>query len=92
MSWFVYILECSDKSYYVGITPSLRRRIEEHQDGRGGHWTGIRRPVELKYFEKAKTRRLAELRECQLKGWSRRKKEALINNNVLSLLKTREGK
>ena len=87
MTWFIYILECSDKSYYVGITPNLKRRLREHQIGRGGLWTKLRRPVALKYFEKLKTKLEAEARERRLKGWSRRKKEALINGKVLSLTK-----
>jgi predicted GIY-YIG superfamily endonuclease len=86
--WYVYLLECADKSYYVGITPNLEHRLNEHNSGRGGFWTGLRRPVELRYFEKLKTRKEAEIREIQLKGWSRKKKEALITGNVLSLLKT----
>jgi len=88
-SMYVYILECADKSYYVGITPNLERRLNEHNTGRGGFWTELRRPVELKYSEMLKTRTEAEAREIQLKGWSRIKKEALINGNVLSLLRHR---
>lgn len=90
--WFVYILVCSDRSYYVGITPDLKRRINEHKNGKGGTWTSARRPVTLKYSERLKTRREAEQRELQLKGWSRKKKEALIKGKVLSLLKFRVGK
>lgn len=87
MSWFVYILECADKSFYIGITPNLARRMREHQAGKGGFWTSLRRPIVLKYYEELKTRKEAEEREQQLKGWSRKKKEALIRGNVLSLLK-----
>jgi len=90
--WFVYILECADKSYYVGITPNLERRLNEHNSGCGGFWTRVRRPVKLRYFEKLKTRKDAEVRETQLKGWSRKKKEALIEGNVLSLSKPRQSK
>jgi len=90
--WFVYILECCDKSYYVGITPDLKWRIREHQTGRGGTWTRARRPVVLQYSERLKTKQEAESREKQLKGWSRKKKKALIEGNILSLLKTRVGK
>lgn len=89
--WLVYILECSDKSYYVGITPNLKRRINEHQIGKGGTWTKARRPVKLKYAEKLKTRKTAEQREIQLKSWSRKKKEALIKGKVLRLLRSRAG-
>ncbi|MDO8451411.1 MAG: GIY-YIG nuclease family protein [bacterium] len=88
--WYVYILECVDKSYYVGMTPNLERRFNEHNTGRGGFWTGLRRPVTLKYSEKLKTRTDAEARELQLKGWSRKKKEALMSGNVLSLSRHRQ--
>lgn len=80
--WFAYILECSDGSYYVGITPDLERRMREHQTGKGGTWTSARRPVILKYSERLKTRREAEQRELQVKGWSRKKKETLIRLKV----------
>lgn len=81
MSYFVYILECSDKSLYTGITTDLERRFAEHKIGKGGHYTSYNPPVKIRYFEEHNTRSLAAKREAQIKGWSRTKKLALIKND-----------
>ena len=83
--WYVYILQCSGNSYYVGITDNLERRIKEYQAGQGGSYTSKRIPVKLKYNESYKTREEAERRERQLKGWSKAKKEALIRKDKAML-------
>ena len=75
---FVYILRCSDDSYYVGKTTALRARLDEHQAGVAANFTAARRPVEMIYAEEYETLGQAEDRERQLKRWSRSKKEALI--------------
>jgi predicted GIY-YIG superfamily endonuclease len=80
--WYVYILQCSDNSYYIGLTDDLERRIKEHQAGQGGSYTSKKIPVDLKYNELYRTRKEAERRERQIKGWSRAKKEALIRENI----------
>ena len=55
MSYFVYILECADKSFYIGCTNNLEKRLKQHNDSRwGAHYTKIRRPVELIYSENFK--------------------------------------
>ena len=77
---FVYILKCSDNSYYVGSTNDLTRRIEEHNNGLGANYTKKKLPVELVYYEECQSLETAFLRERQIHGWSRKKKEALINN------------
>lgn len=77
---FVYILKCSDSSYYVGSTTNLTLRIEEHNHGEGAEYTKTRLPVELVYYEECQSIETAFERERQLHGWSRKKKEALINN------------
>ncbi|SFZ83715.1 putative endonuclease [Devosia enhydra] len=75
----VYILRCCDGSYYVGNTRKpIEARLWEHQQGLGNGFTAGRRPVELVYCEAADSLLAAFARERQLKGWSRRKKEALI--------------
>jgi predicted GIY-YIG superfamily endonuclease len=84
---FVYVLRCSDASYYIGHTNDLRVRLDEHQCGVAADFTALRRPVEMVYAEQFPTGREAEQRERQLKRWSRAKKEALISNNW-KLLKT----
>jgi putative endonuclease len=76
---FVYILLCSDDSYYVGVTNDLERRLMEHQEGeKGSLYTSKRLPVQLVYSEKVHGPLTAIKREKQLKTWSRAKKEALI--------------
>jgi putative endonuclease len=87
--YYTYILKCSDDSYYVGFTNNIERRFEEHQEGIDSKcYTYKNRPLKLVYFEVYIDVNQAIQREKQLKGWSRKKKEALINNkeNDLPLL------
>lgn len=79
--FFVYILECSDGSYYVGHTDDLQARIAEHEDGSVDGYTARRRPIKLVYSCELPSRDAAFARERQLKGWSRGKKEALIRGD-----------
>jgi len=80
MPFYTYIVECADKSFYVGSTNNLGKRIKEHNDSkRGAHYTKIRRPVELKYSETFETLKQARRREAEIKGWCREKKINLIN-------------
>jgi tRNA/rRNA methyltransferase len=81
MTWFVYILKCSDNSYYVGHTENLPTRIKIHNSSKGAKHTAIRRPVFLVYQEPAATKQEAMKREQQIKHWSRAKKEALIRSD-----------
>lgn len=77
--YYVYILECVDKSYYVGVTNDLSRRLAEHSNGLlPKAFTKGRRPVKLVYTENFIDIRQAIAREKQIKKWSRVKKEALI--------------
>ena len=76
----MYILKCSDDSFYTGSTNDLQRRIEEHQAGIGAIHTAKRLPVVLVYFEEFSQIDLAFHREKQIQGWSRRKKLALIKS------------
>jgi putative endonuclease len=82
MKGFMYILECSDGSYYTGSTIDLERRLEQHQMGEGANHTKKRLPVRLLYFEEFQRIDQAFYREKQVQGWSRKKKEALINSGV----------
>jgi len=76
--YFVYILKCSDGSYYTGVTNDLNRRLFEHQNGIIKGYTSNRLPVELVYSASFNNISDAIRFEKQIKGWSRRKKEALI--------------
>ena len=82
MKGFMYILLCSDGSYYTGSTIDLEKRIDEHQNGNGANHTKKRLPIELVYFEEFERIDLAFNREKQVQKWSRIKKEALIENNL----------
>lgn len=79
--YFTYILECVDKSLYVGCTNNLERRLEQHNNSKSGaHYTKIRRPVMLKYSESFATLKEARRRESEIKGWRRDKKLELIKS------------
>ena len=85
-NYFVYILRCADGKYYVGVTNDLDRRFAEHQQGLDpGSFTHNRRPVELVLVEWYQYIHHAIDREKQLKGWSRKKKEALIAGDEAAL-------
>ena len=84
-TWYVYILQCADGSYYVGHTVDLRRRVHAHNGGGGSTYTFKRRPVSLAYSEIVATEAAAVARERQLKGWSRAKKKALIDGDASRL-------
>ena len=80
MSYFVYIVKCSDDTLYTGITTDLKRRVEEHNGSvKGAKYTKLRRPVTLVYSEDAENRSSASQREYAIKKLSREKKLELIN-------------
>ncbi len=85
MSGFMYILECSDGSYYTGSTKDLDKRLLEHQEGKGANHTRKRLPVKLVYVEEYLRIDSAFYREKQIQGWRREKKEALINGELEKL-------
>ena len=81
----MYILECVDGTYYTGSTIDIESRIVQHQSGLGANHTKKRLPVKLIYYEVFQRIDYAFYREKQVQGWSRKKKEALINNNTKEL-------
>ncbi|MEE9247843.1 MAG: GIY-YIG nuclease family protein [Dehalococcoidia bacterium] len=81
MSFYIYILKCSDDSYYTGHTDNLEMRIVAHQTGEIPGYSFTRRPVHLVFSEEFPTRVDAIERERQIKRWSRHKKEALIKQD-----------
>ena len=91
--YFVYIVECSDGLFYTGITNDLNRRIQEHNSGYDPNsFTHYRRPVELKYAVSFQNVNDAIASEKKLKGWSRKKKEALFNNDWEEIKKLAKSK
>lgn len=81
MSFWVYMLQCADDSYYVGHTENLELRVAQHQSGELSGYTSNRRPVECVFSEEFPTRVEALTLESQIKGWSRAKKQALIKGD-----------
>ena len=86
LAYYVYMLRCSDGSYYVGHTNDLEHRLAAHERGAIEGYTLSRRPVELVFSDQFSTRQEvfrqeAFHRERQIKGWSRAKKEALIKGD-----------
>ncbi len=79
IDWSLYILKCSDGSFYTGITNNIERRFKMHQDGKASRYTRTRRPVEILYSETCGDRSRALIRECEVKEWPKKKKEALIS-------------
>ncbi len=85
MNGYVYILQCNDGSFYTGSTKQIELRLWQHQNGLGGNYTRKRLPVELVYIEHCFRIDDAYFREGQIKGWSRKKKQALIDENENAL-------
>jgi putative endonuclease len=79
-SW-VYILKCSDGSYYTGCTTNLEQRIQEHNFKKYDNYTSTRLPVELVYSQQFSNINEAIAAERRIKGWNRSKKEALIKGD-----------
>ena len=81
MNFYIYILLCSDGSYYTGHTENLEQRVAAHELGSIPGYTVDRRPVKLVFSQDFPSREQAFERERQVKGWSRKKKEALIQGD-----------
>jgi len=80
MSYFVYILKCSDDTLYTGITTDVDRRVDEHNNSdKGAKYTKIRRPVTLMYTEEVEDRSSASKREYAIKKLTRNEKKGLID-------------
>lgn len=82
MKGWMYILECSDGTYYTGSTKYLERRILEHNNGEGANYTKKRLSVKLIYSEEYHRIDHAFYREKQVQGWSRKKKQALMSGDA----------
>jgi putative endonuclease len=86
MKAWLYILKCADGSYYTGSTTNLSLRVAQHQAGEGSTFTRCRLPLELVYAQEFQSEHEAFLRERQVKGWSRAKKQALIRGDFERLV------
>lgn len=90
--FYVYILKCNDGSYYTGHTDDIERRLAEHIKGSGPSYTITRLPINLVYLQDFQTREESIAAERQIQGWSRKKKEALIQNDWQALKKLSNSK
>ncbi len=83
---YVYILKCSDNTFYTGVTSNLTQRLFQHETGYYPNcYTATRRPVELVFYAEFTDINLAIEKEKQIKKWSRAKKVALINGDFDAL-------
>ncbi len=78
--FWVYIVECADRTFYTGYTPDLERRIELHNSGKGAKYTRDRRPVKLVWCKEYKDFKKAFSEERRIKGLTRKQKEALVRD------------
>lgn len=86
--YYVYILRCRDRSYYVGVTNNIEERFAQHQRGDDPMcYTSARRPLTLVHVLPFREIKDAIAAEKQIKGWSRKKKEALMKNDSVLLEK-----
>lgn len=86
--YYLYLLECADKTLYAGITTDLKRRVAEHNNTKlGAKYTAARRPVKLVYSKRFKDRSLASQAEAGIKKLSRAEKLKLIEKRRVTLLK-----
>ena len=93
-SYYIYILQCNDETYYTGVTSNLEERLRQHESGYGvSSYTSKRRPVKLVFSQQFHDITQAITLEKQIKGWTRKKKEALINGEWerLKLLSKNHG-
>jgi putative endonuclease len=81
--YFLYIVQCSDNTFYTGITTNLNRRIKEHNNSKlGAKYTKVRRPVKLVYSKEFINRSAALTEEFEIKSLSRAQKIDLIKNKL----------
>jgi putative endonuclease len=88
VNWQVYMIRCSDRTLYTGITNDVERRWRQHGDGRGAKYFRGRAPVEIVYLEAGHSRSTASRREAAIKKLSRTEKEQLIRSSGNRLLAT----
>lgn len=82
MNWFLYIVECRDKTLYTGITTDLKRRVTQHNSKKGAKSLKGKLPVKLVYNESFENQIEASKREREIKSWKRKYKLLLIEENT----------
>lgn len=80
--YYVYILECKDRSYYTGWTTHPKQRFAAHQKGKGAKYTKVHPPLACVYLEQCESKSAALKREYEIKQMTRKQKEALIQKAV----------
>jgi len=87
MSWYVYLLSCSDDTFYTGISTDLKRRLYEHNhdDKKAAKYTRARRPLNMVYFELCQSRSEASVREYEIRKLNRKKKQQLASSMLAEL-------
>lgn len=86
MSYYAYILECADKTFYVGSTNNLEKRLHQHNNSKqGAHYTKIRRPVRLVYSEEVDSFKESRAREAALKHLTRKQKVELVKHGIVKI-------
>ncbi len=88
MKYFVYIVKCSDNTFYTGITTDINRRVDEHNGkNKGAKYTKVRQPVKLVYTAEFSDRSSASKEEYKIKQMTHKQKETLNKNNLITPLK-----
>ena len=92
MPFWVYMLRCGDGSYYPGHTDSLEKRLKQHETARIDCYTSTRRPFTLVFAQEFSSREEALTMELRIKGWSRKKKEALMRSDWSEIKRLSRGR
>jgi predicted GIY-YIG superfamily endonuclease len=90
--FYIYILKCSDETYYTGHTDNIEKRLAEHEYNAYECYTSTRLPIELVYLESFASRSEALEAERKIKKWGKRKKDALVLNGWNGILALRKVK
>ena len=80
MAYYCYIVRCANDSFYTGWTKDPKRRVKQHNAGRGARYTRMNGPVELVYVEEVEDHSAALKREAQIKRYSHNRKAALAQS------------
>lgn len=92
LNYFVYIVECSDKTLYTGYTSNLTQRLEQHNSNKqGARYTRMRRPVKLVFYEICSSRNKAMKHEKDIKKLSRVEKLNLVKMFKMNFAKTEDN-